>query len=157
MNRRTEEAQRLQEMNKVTVENKLSPYRYVISTERFSIFGMLVKASSHSRVIHGSGVTLLCPTDEAFESFDNWKMMLRQGNQDDLDDFVAHHVLTTVMTYDDFKLKESHETLAGENLEVSTEGGIYANGAHVRSGYVPTEKGNVMGLDDVVFIPFPLR
>ena len=89
MDRRSEEAQRLQDMNRVTVENKLSPYRYVISTERFSIFGQLVKASSHSRAIHGTGVTLLCPTNDAFEEFDTWKMMLRQGNQEELDDFVA--------------------------------------------------------------------
>ena len=157
MDRRTENAQRLQEMNKVTVENKLSPYRYVISTERFSIFGQLVKASSHSRAIHGSGVTLLCPTNDAFESFDAWKMMLRQGNQEELDAFVAHHVLPIIMTYEDFKLKDTHTTLADDEMEVSTRGGIYANGAHVRSGYVPTENGNVLGLDDVAFVPFSLR
>jgi uncharacterized surface protein with fasciclin (FAS1) repeats len=157
MQRRTENAQRLQEMNKVTVENKLSPYRYVISTERFSIFGQLVKASSHSRTIHGSGVTLLCPTNDAFESFDAWKMMLRQGNQEELDAFVAHHVLPVIMTYEDFKLKDTHTTLAGDEMEVSTQGGIYANGAHVRSGFVPTENGSVLGLDDVAFVPFSLR
>ena len=157
MDRRTEEAQRLQELNKVSVENKLSPYRYVISTERYSIFGQLVKASSHSRAIHGSGVTLLCPTDEAFESFDNWKMMLRKGNQEELDEFVAHHVLPIIMTYEDFKVKDAHNSLSGDAIVVSTKGGIYANSAHVRSGYIPTENGSIIGLDEVVFIPFSLR
>ena len=157
MDRRTEEAQRLQELNKVSVENKLSPYRYVISTDRYSIFGQLVKASSHSRAIHGSGVTLLCPTDEAFESFDNWKMMLRKGNQEELDEFVAHHVLPIIMTYEDFKVKDAHNSLSGDAIEVSTKGGIYANSAHVRSGYIPTENGSIIGLDEVVFVPFSLR
>lgn len=157
MERRTDEVTRMQELNRVEVENKLSPYRYVISTERYSIFGQLVKLSSHSRTVHGGGVTLLCPTDEAFDNLDNWKMLLRKGNQQELDDFVAHHVLPIVMTYEDFKLKDTHTTLAEDELTVSTRGGIFANDAHVRSGYVATENGSVIGLDDVAYIPFSLR
>ena len=157
MDRRTDEVMRFQEMNKVAVENKISPYRYVISTERYSIFGQLVKASSHSRTIHGSGVTLLCPTDEAFDSFDNWKMMLRRGSQQELDDFVANHVLPITLTYEDLKKKDTHTNLAGENIEMNLRGGVSANGAHVRSGYIPTDRGNVIGLDGVVFVPFALR
>ena len=157
MERRTDEVTRMQELNRVDVENKLSPYRYVISTERYSIFGQLVKLSSHSRTVHGGGVTLLCPTDEAFDNLDNWKMLLRKGNQQELDDFVAHHVLPIVMTYEDFKLKDTHTTLAEDDLTVSTRGGIFANDAHVRSGYVATENGSVIGLDDVAYIPFSLR
>ena len=157
MDRRTDEVMRFQEMNKVEVENKISPYRYVISTERYSIFGQLVKASSHSRTIHGSGVTLLCPTDEAFDSFDNWKMMLRRGSQQELDDFVANHVLPITLTYEDLKKKDAHTNLAGETIEMNLRGGVSANGAHVRSGYIPTDRGNVIGLDGVVFVPFALR
>lgn len=157
MDRRTDEVMRFQEMNKVEVENKISPYRYVISTERYSIFGQLVKASTHSRTIHGSGVTLLCPTDEAFDSFDNWKMMLRRGSQQELDDFVANHVLLITLTYEDLKKKDTHTNLAGETIEMNLRGGVSANGAHVRSGYIPTDRGNVIGLDGVVFVPFALR
>ena len=157
MERRQSDVERFQEMNQVKVENKISPYRYVISTERFSIFGQLVQASSHSRTIHNGDVTLLCPTDDAFDNFDNWKMMRRRGNQQDIDDFVANHVIPITMTYDDFKSKDQHVTLAGTAIEVSTRGGISANGAHVRSGHVTTENGSVIGLDDVVFIPLALR
>ena len=157
MERRQQEVERFQELNQVKVENKISPYRYVISTERYEIFGQLVQASSHSRTIHGGNLTLLCPTDEAFDNFDNWKMMLRKGNQQDVDDFVANHVIPVTMTYGDFKSKDEHTTLAGTRIEVNTRGGIYANGAHVRSGHVATENGSVIGLDDVVFTPLSLR
>lgn len=157
MERRSDEVSRLQELNRVEVENRMSPYRYVISTERYSIFGQLVKLSTHSRTIHGGGVTLLCPTDDAFEEMDNWKMLLRKGNQEVLDDFVAHHVLPVVMTYEEFKLKDQHNTLAGDEMKVSTRGGIFANDAHVRSGHVATENGSVLGLDDVAYVPFTLR
>ena len=157
MERRNRDVLRMQEMNAVKTENKISPFRYVTSTEQYSIFGQLVKASTHSRAIHGNGVTLLCPTDKAFAEFDNWKMMLRRGQQSELDDFIAHHVLLDIMTYEDFKLMDEHATLSGDKIAVQTAGGIYANDAHVRSGYVATENGNIIGLDDILYIPFSLR
>jgi uncharacterized surface protein with fasciclin (FAS1) repeats len=157
LERRQSEQERLHNLAQVEVENTLSPYRYVTSTGRYSIFGSLVKASSHSRTIHGSGVTLLAPTDEAFGDFGAWKMMLRQGSQAELDEFVANHVLGSIMTYEEFKTKESHETLGGETFEVDNRGGISFNGAHVRSGHVATENGSVIGMDDVVFVPLSLR
>ena len=49
MERQGRDMDRFHEMNKVKIENKISPYRYVISTEQFSRFGQLVKASSLSR------------------------------------------------------------------------------------------------------------
>ncbi len=157
LERRAREVDRLQELNQVEVENMISPYRYAISTPRHDIFAQLIQASSHSRTIHGSGVTLLCPTNEAFDNFKNWKLLMRKGNQQDIDDFVANHVIPTVMTYEEFKSRESHATLANTSIEVSTRGGITANGAHVRSGHVSTENGSVIGVDDVVFVPVSMR
>jgi len=157
MERRAREFERLQELNEVKVENKISPYRYAISTQRHDVFAQIIKASSHSRFIHGAGVTLLCPTNEAMANLGNWKLLMRKGNQQDLDDFVANHVIPIVMTYDEFKSKDSHTTLAKTTIEVATRGGITANGAHVRSGHVSTENGSVIGLDDVVFVPFSMR
>lgn len=157
MDRQAEDAMRLREMNQVEEENKLSPYRYVISTERYSIFGKLLNQSTHSKTVHSRGVTLLAPTDKAFEAFDNWKMMLGKGNQDMLDDFIAHHVVTPILSYESFKSADSHETIAGDSFDVIREGGIYFNGAHVRSGSIATENGIVIGMDDVVYIPMALR
>ena len=157
MERQSRDVQRFQELNKVQVENKISPYRYVISTERYSQFGQLVKASIHSRTIHTSGVTLLCPTNEAFGDWDKWKQLLKDGNRNEIDDFVSNHVILGTMTYDDFKAKEMHATLAGTTLNISTRGGITANGARVRSGHVFTENGSVIGLDEVAYVPESLR
>ena len=157
LERRTREANRLQELNQVDVENKISPYRYVTSTPRYDVFAQIIQASSHSRTIHSAGVTLLCPTNEAFEKLDNWKMLMRLGNQRDIDDFVANHIIPTIMTYDEFKSKDSHTTLAKTTIDIATRGGITANGAHVRSGHVSTENGYVIGLDEVVVVPRPLR
>ena len=157
MELRIEKRKEFQELNQATEENTVSPYRYVISTDRHSIFGSLVKASSHSRTIHGSGVTLLCPTDKAFDNFDNWKLLLDKDKKIDLDDFVAHHVLPTVMSYEALKSKTSHTTLSGDVFNLDTHGGVSINGAHVRSGHVSTLNGNVVGLDDVAYIPLTLQ
>ena len=87
--RQAEEAMRLREVNQQETENTMSPYRYVVSTERYSTFGKLLKRSTHSKTVHAMGVTLLAPTNEAFEDFEDWKLLLGKGNQAMLDEFVA--------------------------------------------------------------------
>lgn len=157
MERQGRDMDRFHEMNKVKVENKISPYRYVISTERYSRFGQLVKASSLSRTIHSGGVTLLCPTDDAFENWTPWLQLIKEGQQYEIDDFVGNHVIPMTLTYDDLKSKDTHATLAGTTLEISTRGGVTANEARVRSGHVITENGHVIGLDDLAYVPQALR
>lgn len=153
MERQKQEALRLRTVGKAEKENTLSPYRYVTSTERYTIFGSLVKASSLSRAIHSQGVTLLCPKDGAFEADSNWKTLLKEENREALDNWVSRHVIPVVMRYGDFKTKEEHLDLNGNSIMVETRGGITANGARVRSGDVPTENGTVIGLDDLLMAP----
>ena len=153
MERQKQEALRLRNLGKVKVENTLSPYRYVTSTERYSIFGSLVKASSLSRSIHSQGITLLCPKDEAFDADSKWKTLLREENRGALDKWVSRHVIPVVMRYGDFKRKEEHLDLNGNPIKVETRGGITANGARVRSDDVATENGTVIGLDDLLMAP----
>ena len=157
MERQGRDMDRFHEMNKVKVENKISPYRYVISTERYSRFGQLVKASSLSRTIHSTGVTLLCPTNDSFKNWDAWLRLIKEGKQNEIDGFVGNHAIPITLTYDDLKSKDTHTTLAGTTLEISTRGGITANDAHVRMGHVVTENGNVIGLDDLAYVPPALR
>ena len=107
MERQKQEALRLRTLGKVKEENTLSPYRYVTSTERYTIFGSLVKASSLSRSIHSQGVTLLCPIDDAFEADSNWKTLLREENRQALDNWIGRHVIPIVMRYEDFKTKKN--------------------------------------------------
>lgn len=144
-------------MARVTEENLLSPYRYVISTQRYSIFAEILKASTHSKVIHAQGVTLLAPTNEAFDDMSNWKMLMRKGGQAETDEFIARHVIPGPMTYDQFKMESSHVCLSGESMTLDTQGGISFNGAHVRSGHIMTQNGSVIGMDDIVYMPLSAR
>ena len=83
--------------------------------------------------------------------------LIKEGNQYEIDDFVGNHVIPMTLTYDDLKSKDTHATLAGTTLEISTRGGITANEARVRSGHVITENGSVIGLDDLAYVPRTLR
>ena len=153
MERQKQEALRLRTLGKVKEENTLSPYRYVTSTERYTIFGSLVKASSLSRSIHSQGVTLLCPIDDAFEADSNWKTLLKAENRQALDNWIGRHVIPIVMRYEDFKTKKEHLDLNGNPIKVETRGGIKAGSARVRSGDVTTENGTIIGLDDLLMVP----
>ncbi len=144
-------------MAQVTEENLLSPYRYVTSTSRYSVFADILKASTHSKAVHAQGVTLLAPTNEAFEAMSNWKMLMRKGGQAEIDEFIAHHVIPGSMTYDQFKSESGHVCLSGESMTIDTRGGITFNGAHVRSGHVMTQNGSVIGMDDIVHLPLSVR
>ena len=157
MEQREEDALKKQSMSQDEVENKMSPYRYVVSTELHSIFGQLVKQSTLAKHIHGRGVTLLAPTDKAMEAMGDWKLLTRKTYRAELDAFVGHHVLPFNLSYEKFKSKDSHECLAGQILPVDVRGGITINKARVRSGDVVTSNGTVLALDDVVMIPSFLR
>ena len=157
MEQREEDALKKQSMSQDEVENKMSPYRYVVSTELHSIFGRLVKQSTLAKHIHGQGVTLLAPTNNAMEAMGDWKLLTRQAYRAELDEFVGHHVLPFNLSYEKFKAKDSHECLAGQILPVNVRGGITINDARVRSGDVITSNGTVLALDDVVMTPSFLR
>lgn len=157
MEQREEDTLKKQSMSQDEVENKMSPYRYVVSTELHSIFGQLVKQSTLAKHIHGRGVTLLAPTDKAMEAMGDWKLLTRKTYRAELDAFVGHHVLPFNLSYEKFKSKDSHECLAGQILPVNVRGGITINKARVRSGDVVTSNGTVLALDDVVMIPSFLR
>lgn len=157
MEQREEDALKKQSLWQNEVENKVSPYRYVVSTELHSIFGQLVKQSTLAKHIHGRGVTLLAPTDKAMEAMGDWNLLTRKAYRAELDDFVGHHVLPLNLSYEKFKAKDSHECLAGEILPVNVRGGISIHNARVRSGDVITSNGTVLALDDVVMIPSFLR
>ena len=157
MEQREEDALKKQFMSQDEVENRMSPYRYVVSTELHSIFGQLVKQSTLAKHIHGRGVTLLAPTDKAMEAMGDWKLLTRQAYRAELDKFVGHHVLPFNLSYEKFKSKDSHECLAGQILLVNVRGGITINDARVRSGDVITSNCTVLAMDDVVMVPSFLR
>ena len=134
-------------------QNKTSAYRYLISSDEYPIFAKLVKKSSLSKHIHSGDVTLLAPIDRAFEAYPEYKTLLKPGNESALDEFVSYHIVDEPLEYKAFSDGTDWTVHSGTNLQLTKEGGIYFGDAHVRSGSIETDKGTIIGMDDIIYFP----
>lgn len=134
-------------------QNMTSAYRYIVSSDEYPIFSNLVKNSRINKHIHGGDVTLLAPVDKAFEDYPRYKELLYAGNEDALDEFISYHVVNESMEYKIFSEGTDWQVHAGPTLELSREGGVYFGGAHVRSGSIETDRGIIIGMDDLIYFP----
>ena len=134
-------------------QNKTSAYRYLISSNEYPIFAKLVKKSSLSKHIHSGDVTLLAPIDRAFEAHPEYKALLKPGNESALDEFVSYHIVDEPLEYKSFSDGTNWTVHSGANLQLTKEGGIYFGDAHVRSGSIETDRGTLIGMDDIIYFP----
>ena len=134
-------------------KNMTSPYKYLTTTDEYPIFTLLMSRSTLSKHIHSAGVTLLAPVDKAFDDYPYYKELLLPTNKEELDNFIAYHIIDTPLEYKEFSVGDSWTVHAGQNLSLTKKGGVNFNGAHVRSGSVDTDLGMIIGMDDLVFYP----
>ena len=137
----------------VQEKNMTSPYKYLTTTDEYPIFTSLMSRSNLSKHIHSAGVTVLAPVDKAFDDYPYYKELLLPLNKEELDNFIAYHIIDTPLEYKEFSVGDSWTVHAGHSLSLSTKGGVNFNGAHVRSGSVNTDHGMVIGMDDLVYYP----
>jgi len=137
----------------VQEKNMTSPYKYLTTTDEYPIFTSLMSRSNLSKHIHSAGVTVLAPVDKAFDDYPYYKELLLPINKEELDNFIAYHIIDTPLEYKEFSVGDSWTVHAGHSLSLSTKGGVNFNGAHVRSGSVNTDHGMVIGMDDLVYYP----
>ena len=62
-------------------------------------------------------------------------------------------IINNLMPYKKFTDETSWQVHAGPVLEIPKEGGVYFNGARVRSGSIETDKGAILGMDDLIHFP----
>ena len=137
----------------VKEKNMTSPYKYLTTTDEYPIFTLLMSRSILSKHIHSAGVTVLAPVDKAFDDYPYYKELLLPINKEELDNFIAYHIIDTPLEYKEFSVGDSWRVHAGLLLSLTKKGGINFNGAHVRSGSVDTDHGMIIGMDDLVFYP----
>jgi uncharacterized surface protein with fasciclin (FAS1) repeats len=137
----------------VKEKNMTSPYKYLTTTDEYPIFTSLMSRSILSKHIHSAGVTVLAPVDKAFDDYPYYKELLLPINKEELDNFIAYHIIDTPLEYKVFSVGDSWRVHAGLLLSLTKKGGINFNGAHVRSGSVDTDHGMIIGMDDLVFYP----
>jgi len=142
-----------QEALSVKEKNMTSPYKYLTTTDEYPIFTSLMSRSILSKHIHSAGVTVLAPVDKAFDDHPYYKELLLPINKEELDNFIAYHIIDTPLEYKEFSVGDSWTVHAGHSLSLSKKGGVNFNGAHVRSGSVNTDHGMIIGMDDLVYYP----
>jgi uncharacterized surface protein with fasciclin (FAS1) repeats len=137
----------------VKEKNMTSPYKYLTTTDEYPIFTSLMSRSILSKHIHSAGVTVLAPVDKAFDDYPYYKELLLPINKEELDNFIAYHIIDTPLEYKEFSVGDSWTVHAGYSLSLTKKGGVNFNGAHVRSGSVDTDHGMIIGMDGLVFYP----
>ncbi|MDG2363872.1 MAG: fasciclin domain-containing protein [Flavobacteriales bacterium] len=134
-------------------KNMTSPYKYLTTSDEYPIFTYLMSRSNLTKHIHNAGVTVLAPVDKAFNDYPNYKELLLKINQEELDNFIAYHIIDTPLSDKAFSLGDSWRVHAGLILSITRGEGVNFNGAHVRSGSVNTDHGMIIGMDDLVYYP----
>jgi uncharacterized surface protein with fasciclin (FAS1) repeats len=142
-----------QEASAVQQKNMTSPYKYLTTSDEYPIFTSLMSRSILSKHIHSAGVTVLAPVDKAFDDYPDYKELLLPLNKEELDNFIAYHIIDTPLEYKEFSVGDSWRVHAGFILGLTKKGGINFNGAHVRSGSIDTDRGMIIGMDDLVYYP----
>jgi len=146
----SEETEALRRELTAEVNNTTSPYRYVITSEDYSIFGSLVKASTLSKHIHSAGMTLLAPKNRAFEGNNDYRVWLQNGDVAKIDAFVAPYILKGRVSYKELKEEAGLTNHLGNVLEIDVQGGITVGGASVSTEEVFTKNGIVIGMNELM-------
>ena len=123
----------------------------------FSTFLNLLQLSGLARDIEERQVTILAPTEDAFQKLTKDQLADLATNPTKIDDILKRHILDEVLTFDELAAKSSVTTLSGDTLTVSNDGGnVTVNGAVVsapKSDSVSGEQGqevSVLGIDTVL-------
>ena len=123
----------------------------------FSTFLNLLQLSGLAHDIEERQVTILAPTEDAFQKLTKSQLADLATNPTKIDDILKRHIVDEVLTFDELAAKSSVTTLSGDTLTVSNDGGnVTVNGAVVstpKSDSVSGEQGqeiSVLGIDTVL-------
>ena len=123
----------------------------------FSTFLNLLQLSGLAREIEERQVTILAPTEDAFQKLTKSQLADLATNPTKIDDILKRHIVDEVLSFDELAAKSSVTTLSGDTLTVSNDGGtVTVNGAVVsepKSDSVSGEDGqeiSVLGIDTVL-------
>lgn len=141
------------EASAVQENNMTSPYKYLTTSDEYPIFTVLMSKSGLAKHIHSAGITLLAPVDQAFDDYPFYKELLLPKNKEELDNFIAYHIVNISVDYKQFTDDDSWTVYAGPTLSLTNKGGILFNGAQVRSGSIDTDNGFIIGMNDLVYYP----
>ncbi|MFT4777744.1 MAG: putative surface protein with fasciclin (FAS1) repeats [Flavobacteriales bacterium] len=139
------------------VNNTTSTYKFITTSEDYSIFGELTKKSSIGKYMHGNLVTVLAPKNKAFDDYPNYLNLMKPGNEEALNIFISSYILIERFSYKAIKIASSVPTYAGDLQKVNDRNGITIGGASISTSESFTLKGNVIGMNELYFVPEEMK
>ncbi len=137
--------------------NITSNYKYITTTEEYSIFASLVKKSTVGKYMHSAEVAVLAPKNRAFDDYPNYLNLTKPGNEAALDKFVSSYILSENVSYKVIKEAKTVDTYSGESQKVNDRGGITVGGASISTDEAFTQNGTVLGMNELYYVPEEMK
>ncbi|GAA3389975.1 fasciclin domain-containing protein [Cryptosporangium minutisporangium] len=100
-----------------------------------------------------TGLTMLLPTDAAFDKVPGWQLKLALSNKSMLTDILTYHVIEKPLNPKQLNLDGPFTTVEGSELRVRGFGEklrLGAQNAHVTCGNIPTKNATIYFVDTVL-------
>jgi len=132
-----------------------SPKKTIVETAveagDFTTLVAAVKAAGLAETLSGEGpFTVFAPNDEAFAKLPEGTVEGLLADVPALQRVLKHHVVSGAMPAEEVVKKESLESLLGQNLAVSTEGGVSVGGATIIATDIHCSNGVIHVIDSVI-------
>ncbi|HUT11108.1 MAG TPA: fasciclin domain-containing protein [Thermoguttaceae bacterium] len=125
----------------------------IISSDSLSTLNQAIKAADMGSALKGKGpLTIFAPTNEAFKQIPKDILDSTLKNKPRLESILKYHVVSGKHMASEIVNLPSVQTLQGESLRISTEGGCRINDASVVNADIECTNG-VIHLIDTVLMP----
>lgn len=145
---------RIHVIDAVLIPDVTTVYDVVVESEDHTTLEAAIDAAMLDETLSGEGAfTLFAPTDAAFEALpENLVNALLTDPTGVLSDVLLHHVVDSIALSSELEEGQNIQTLLGQDVTVSLDGGVFIDGAEVTVADIPTING-VVHVVDAVLIP----
>lgn len=124
-----------------------------VAAGNFTTLVAAVEAAGLVETLKGEGpFTVFAPTDEAFAALPEGTVdsLLMEENRDQLTQILTYHVVSGKVMSGDLSDGMEAETVAGQPVTISTEGGVTVNEASVVQADIEASNGVIHVIDSVL-------
>lgn len=122
-----------------------------VSAGKFNTLVKAVEAAGLVEALSGSGpFTVFAPTDEAFAQIPEDTLQAVLQNREQLTAILTYHVVPGKLMAADVVRSNQLQTLQGQSITVTTEGGVQVDGANVITTDIEADNGVIHVIDRVL-------
>lgn len=122
-----------------------------VSAGKFNTLVQAVQAAGLVEALSGEGpFTVFAPTDEAFAQIPADTLQAVLNNKEQLTTILTYHVVPGKLMAADVVRSSQLQTLQGQSITVSTEGGVKVDDANVIQTDIEADNGVIHVIDRVI-------